>query len=207
MGNIGYYFYWGLEGAGHYSFNRFIRFQPNFIQSIIIRANIGYYFFGDLQNFYCTLKFLSAQDHIGLEISKRYSSYRFHLMSTKLYEDIAYHKGMQAITLLGNRPSFTKFKTLWNNISQWEKLKCVISRKQLIKERNRWKFGTWGTTLHTWKLSHGTLDARFLEFGMEPFGALCKMSNFAFFFKTLLLSQFSSDSSKLYTRYPNHGAI
>ncbi len=112
MGNIGYYFYWGLEGAGHYSFNRFIRFQPNFIQSIIIRANIGYYFFGDLQNFYCTLKFLSAQDHIGLEISKRYSSYRFHLMSTKLYEDIAYHKGMQAITLLGNRPSFTKFKTL-----------------------------------------------------------------------------------------------
>ena len=28
---------------------------------------------------------------MGLEISKRFSSYSFHLMSAKLYEDISYH--------------------------------------------------------------------------------------------------------------------
>ncbi len=42
----------------------------------------------------------------------------------------------------------------------------------------------------------GTFGARFLEFGLGSFGALCKISNFTIF-KTLLLSQFSSDSSKL----------
>ncbi len=51
-----------------------------------------------------------------------------------------------------------------------------------------------------------TFDARFLGFGLEPFGALCKISNFTIF-KTLLLSQFSPNSSKLYTRYPKHRAI
>ncbi len=49
----------------------------------------------------------------------------------------------------------------------------------------------------------GTFDARFLEFGLGSFSALCKISNFTIF-KTQLLSQFSSDSSKLYTRYHNH---
>ncbi len=34
-----------------------------------------------------------------LEISKCYSSYTFHLISAKLYEDIDYHGGIQAITL------------------------------------------------------------------------------------------------------------
>ena len=43
---------------------------------------------------------------MGLEISKRFSSYSFHLMSAKLYEDISYHGGIQAITFLGNWPSF-----------------------------------------------------------------------------------------------------
>ncbi len=41
------------------------------------------------------LKFLLTPDHIGLEISKHYSSYSFHLMSAKLYEDIiGYHGGI-----------------------------------------------------------------------------------------------------------------
>ncbi len=48
-----------------------------------------------------------------------------------------------------------------------------------------------------------SFDARFLEFALGSFGVLCKISNCTVF-KTLLLSQFSSDSSKLYTRYPNH---
>ena len=44
----------------------------------------------------------------------------------------------------------------------------------------------------------GTFDARFLEFGLGSFGALCKISNFTIF-ETRLRSQFSSDSTKLYT--------
>ena len=52
------------------------------------------------------------QDHMGLEISKRYYSYSFHPMSAKLYEDVDYHGGIQAITFLGNRPSFTNFGAL-----------------------------------------------------------------------------------------------
>ena len=49
---------------------------------------------------------------MGPEISKRYLSNNFHRIPSKLYENIAYHGGMQAITLLGNRPSFTKFMAL-----------------------------------------------------------------------------------------------
>ena len=46
-----------------------------------------------------------VQDYMGLEISKRYSSHSFHPIQAKLYEDIGYHGGIQAITFLGNRPS------------------------------------------------------------------------------------------------------
>ena len=51
---------------------------------------------------------------MGLEMSKRgpACSYRFHLMSAKHYEDIAYHGEMQAVTPLENQPSFTKFMAL-----------------------------------------------------------------------------------------------
>ncbi len=57
------------------------------------------------------MKFLLIQDHMGLEISKRYS-YSFHLMLAKLYEDIGYHAGIHAIAFLGNRPSFKIFLAL-----------------------------------------------------------------------------------------------
>ncbi len=43
---------------------------------------------------------------MGLEISERLSSYSFNLMLAKLYEEISYHGEIQAITVLGNRPSF-----------------------------------------------------------------------------------------------------
>ena len=52
-----------------------------------------------------------------------------------------------------------------------------------------------------------TFDAQFLEFGLGVIWcSLCKISNFTIF-KPLLLSQFSFDSFKLYTKYPNHGAV
>ncbi len=49
---------------------------------------------------------------MGLEISKCYSPYSFDPMSAKLYDDIGYHGGIQAITFLGNWPSFKTFVTL-----------------------------------------------------------------------------------------------
>ncbi len=42
---------------------------------------------------------------MALEISKNFY-YSFHLMSTKLYDDISYHGGIQAVIFLGNQPSF-----------------------------------------------------------------------------------------------------
>ncbi len=38
---------------------------------------------------------------MGLGISKRYS-YSFHLISAKLYKELGYDGGIQAITFLGN---------------------------------------------------------------------------------------------------------
>ncbi len=58
---------------------------------------------------------------MGLGISKRYCLYSFHPMSENLYEDIGYHGGIQAITFLGNRPSF--FFKLWHFESlTWESI-------------------------------------------------------------------------------------
>ena len=58
------------------------------------------------------MNFLLTQDHMGLEILNRYSSYSFHSMSAKLYEDIDYQGGIQAVTILCNRPRFKKFVAL-----------------------------------------------------------------------------------------------
>ncbi len=56
---------------------------------------------------------------MGLEVSKDYS-YSFHLMSVKLYEDIGYHGGIQALAFLGNRP---RFKIVWHfEILTWDSM-------------------------------------------------------------------------------------
>ena len=55
---------------------------------------------------------------MGLEISKRYSYYSFHLMSAKLYEDIGCHDGTQAVTFRGTLKFYH-----WD---QWEYLKFGI---------------------------------------------------------------------------------
>ena len=71
---------------------------------------------------------------MGLEISKRFSSYSFHMMSVKLYEEITYHDGIQAITFLGNQPSFKTWGSM-GKPKMWN-----ISKDE--------KFGTRGTTVH-----------------------------------------------------------
>ena len=71
-------------------------------------------------------------------------------MWSELYEAIAYHGGIQAITFLGNRPSFTEFMALCNfNMEVNVKiLRCGISRKRMIVEPNGRKFGTRGTRVN-----------------------------------------------------------
>ncbi len=49
---------------------------------------------------------------MGLENSKHYSSYSFHPLSVKRYEDIGYYGGIQAIGFLGNRPILLYFEIL-----------------------------------------------------------------------------------------------
>ncbi len=74
------------------------------------------------------------------------------------------------------------------------KPKMWKSRKRLKRSKPGRQFGTRGPTVHNME---GTFDTRFLEFGLGSFGAICKLSN-STIFKNLLLSEFSSDSSKLY---------
>ena len=57
-------------------------------------------------NFYGTFDFLYTQDDMGLGISKRYSSYNFHLISAKLYDNTGYYGRIQAIIFLAIRPRF-----------------------------------------------------------------------------------------------------
>ncbi len=54
-----------------------------------------------------------------LKVSKC-SAYSVHLFSAKFYEDIGYHGRIQAITFLGNQPSF---KNLWHfEIWTWDSM-------------------------------------------------------------------------------------
>ena len=125
---------------------------------------------------------------MGLELSKRYSSYCFDLMSAKLYEDIGYHSGIQAVTFLGNQPSFKNFVALWNfNMEvNWKILKCAISWKRLIVEWNGRKFGTHGTTVPIGRvlLVPDSLSlvwghsVHFAKFPILQFLKLCSSPNF-----------------------------
>ncbi len=139
------------------------------------------------------LKFFSTQDHMGLQLSKRFSSYSFHLMSAKLYEDISCHGGIRAVTFLGNQPSFVALWILTCESMGKPKM-WILSRKWLMVERNRRKFGTRCTTVHICRVLWCRIP--WVWFGVIQ----CTLQNFQFynFLKTLLLSQFSSDSSKLY---------
>ncbi len=98
-------------------------FNQTFMKSMVIRRNTGYSLFwrsAKNSKFYATLKFLLTQDHMGLGISKRYSSYSFHPMSLKPYEDIGYHGRIQPVTFLDKRPNLNENVALWN--LTWESM-------------------------------------------------------------------------------------
>ncbi len=51
---------------------------------------------------------LLTQDHMKCEISKRYCSWSFYLVSAKFHEDIVCYGGIQVITFLGNWSNLKK---------------------------------------------------------------------------------------------------
>ena len=59
--------------------HRFIQFQPNFIVSMLVMTYLLLLFWlaAKIKNKKGTLTILLSQDHMGLEISKPYSSYSF----------------------------------------------------------------------------------------------------------------------------------
>ncbi len=63
--------------------------------------------------YYGTLKCLLTQDHMGLKITNRHSSYSFHSMLVKLHEDIGYHGGIEAV-ISWQSAKFLNFVTLRN---------------------------------------------------------------------------------------------
>ncbi len=83
--------------------------------------------------FYGTLNFLLAQKRMGLEISKRYSSYSFHPIWAKLYDKYGGHGEYKVMDILAICQKIKNFcGTLKCYGSQWENLKCGISRKRLM---------------------------------------------------------------------------
>ena len=133
---------------------------------------------------------------MGLEISKSYSSYSFHPMPAKLYEDIGYHGGIQAITVLGNPPSQKHIATLcsFNMGVNGKIMKCAI----FTADRRPKRMNVWDAQSKKLHLQ-GTFQVRSFEFSLGFFGALSKISNYVKFIKTLLLPQFSSIVQTLQT--------
>ena len=120
-------------------------------------------------------------------ILKSYSSYSFHPISAKLYEDFDYHGRIQAITYLGNWQSLKKLMTLWNFVIGVNGIRK--SWKLLIVERSGWKFGTSGP-IHC--IMFSTFHVKWFELSLGSFGTVCKISDVKIS-KRLLLSQFSFD--------------
>ncbi len=80
----------------------FVQYLPNFMINMLVVGKYKLLLFGDLLKIKFVWHFgtCGTQDHIVLEISKRYSPYGFHPISAKFYEDICYHGGIQAILFL-----------------------------------------------------------------------------------------------------------
>ncbi len=78
----------------------FITIEPhgskNFKTLLLTQLYVKYILHGGILGVYnfflilCRFEYFWTQDHMGLEISKHYA-YSFHLISAKLYENIAYH--------------------------------------------------------------------------------------------------------------------
>ncbi len=145
-----------------------------------------------LKNFLALWNFVNTC-YTGLEISKCYSSYNFHSMTTKRYEGIRHHGGIQAITFLSNRRSFKYFVTLWNfNMD----VNGKILRSQY--HDNGWPWRETGQNLGlallcTVYVRYFLCLIRWVQFGVIQ----CTLQVSDILFKTLLLPRFSSDFNQI----------
>ena len=162
-----------------------------------------YYFFDNLPKIAKLWIFLT-HDHMELQISKRYFSNRFLWITSKLYEEIAYHRGIQAITFLDSQPSLTNwiwhFESLtWESMGKskmWNFWKTADSRAKRTK--------LWVWTHYTVHIQRVLLmpDSLSLVWGYSVH--FTKIFNFTI--KLCCSPNFYPISSKLYTSYPNHRA-
>ncbi len=108
-----------------------------------------------------------------LRFSKRYFSNNFHQIPSKRYEDIAYHWGRQAITLLGNRHSLAQILTLeligkhklWNISIRADR---GAKRITIVVRRTKRKLWYFDIFLNTGPYAAGHLKVLFLpQFSLE----------------------------------------
>ncbi len=183
----------------------FIRFQPNFIQSIIIRGKYSYYFlpkrlktYGTLMTFFLNPGPYGAGNFKTLLLLQFSSE-----LSAKLYEEITYHGGIKAITFLGNQPSFKNFLALWNfkmRVNGKPEM-CNIPKmaNRRVKRTQIWDSGA---TMNICRVllmpdSLSLVWVHLVHFAKFPILQFSKTT-------CMFLSQFSSDSSKAYRKYHNH---
>ncbi len=99
---------------------------------------------------WCHLKFLLTHGHMPLKALKRYF-YGSHPISAKLYEDIWlpwWNTRLLLFLTLGQVLKNLRHFCNFNMGVNGKILKCVISWKRLIVERNGWKF-LWSDYLST----------------------------------------------------------
>ena len=108
------------------------------------------------------------------------------------------HKVMDVLAICQTLKILWYFEILiWESIGNPKMCNILKTTGRRAKQTKIW--ASWYYSAH----SEGGFHARFLEFGLGSFGAFCKISNF-----TICSSpNFYLISSKLYTRYPNHGAV
>ncbi len=143
------------------------------------------------------MKFLLTQNHMGLEISKRYS-YSFHWIWTNFMRNMVViweYKGMHILANCQNLNILWHFEMLTG--VNGKKLRCGIYWKQLMIEWNGWQFGTWGTTVHIGMVLLMP-DSLILIWGHSVHFAKFAMLRFS---KGYYSPSFHSMSTKFYCKY------
>ncbi len=130
---------------------------------------------------------------MGLEITKCYCSYSFHPIWVKIYEKYGSHGEYKVMGILAICQKIKNFVSLWNfSIGVHGKPKMLNISETADRRAKRTK--SWDSGYYSAHI-YGVFYARFLEFILGSFSALCKIFN-STIFETLLLQQFSSNFNR-----------
>ncbi len=169
----------------------FIRFQPNFIQSIIIRDK------DRLLLFLATCQKLQKLWHFEICVNTGpYGPGNFKTLLILQFSSDPIQTLWEHCLPWGNAGYYSSWQSAnfykiygtlkFSHWSEWKNLKCWISRKRMIVERNGQKFRTQGITVHVWRLllmpdslslvwGH---SVHFAKFPILQFLKLCSSPNF-----------------------------